>query len=215
AGVDADIDTAPLRPPRLADLRLAAVVDALHSVGARRVVDLGCGEGRLLEALLRDAAIEHVAGMDVAHRALERAAARLRLDDMAPAQRARVSLFQGALTYRDARLAGYDAACAVEVIEHLDPERLPAFERVVFGAARPGVAIITTPNAEYNTRYPTLADGVFRHADHRFEWSRAEFRAWGDAVAGAHGYTVRYVPVGDDDPAVGPPTQMAVFERCA
>jgi 3' terminal RNA ribose 2'-O-methyltransferase Hen1 len=128
-------------------------------------------------------------------------------------QRAR--LLHGSLTYRDARLAGFDAAAVVEVIEHLDPPRLGAFARVLFEFARPRTVVLTTPNAEYNTKYPGLAAGAFRHADHRFEWSRAQFRQWATAAAERYGHTVRFLPVGPEDAEVGSPTQMGVFTLAA
>ena len=197
----------------LSEQRIGAVVAALRSAGARRVLDLGCGEGKLLRALFEDRGFEEIVGMDVSHRSLEIAQARLRLDDLSEGQRGRVKLIQGSLTYRDRRLAGYDAAAVVEVIEHLDPYRLAAFERVVFEFAKPGTVVLTTPNAEYNTNFGALPAGEFRHRDHRFEWTRGEFRAWAAGVAGRRGYRVRFVPVGPEDPVTGPPTQMGVFVR--
>ena len=193
--------------------RLATVLGALRATGARRVLDLGCGEGRLLRMLLDDPQFQEIVGMDVAHRSLEFAADRLKLDRLAPRQRERIRLLHGALTYRDARLEGFDAAAVVEVIEHLDPPRLAAFERVLWQHARPAAVVVTTPNAEYNVRWPTLPAGNFRHRDHRFEWTRAEFQGWAAAVAERWGYTVRFAAVGPDDPEVGSPTQMAVFTR--
>ena len=197
----------------LRDLRVAAVTGALATAGARRVLDLGCGDGRLIAALLRDAQFEEIVGVDTSVAALERAARRLRVDEMAPRQRQRVRLLQGALTYRDRRLAGYDAAVLMEVIEHVDPDRLDALEQAVFGEAAPAAVIVTTPNAEYNACYPGLAAGAMRHLDHRFEWDRAQFRAWAQAVAVRHGYAVSFEPVGEQDPQLGPPTQMAVLSR--
>jgi 3' terminal RNA ribose 2'-O-methyltransferase Hen1 len=167
----------------------------------------------LVRELLAEATIEHVVAADVSTRALQRAAASLRLDRMTEYQRARLELFQSSLTYRDDRLAGLDAAVLMEVIEHVDLARLPALERVVFGYAAPGTVIVTTPNAEHNVRYENLAAGTMRHRDHRFEWTREEFRAWAGAVAGEYGYRVRFLPVGADDPEVGPPTQLAVFDQ--
>jgi 3' terminal RNA ribose 2'-O-methyltransferase Hen1 len=193
--------------------RLATVLGALRATGARRVLDLGCGEGRLLRMLLDDPQFQEIVGMDVAHRSLEFAADRLKLDRLAPRQRERIRLLHGALTYRDARLAGFDAAAVVEVIEHLDPPRLAAFECVLWQHARPAAVVVTTPNVEYNVRWPTLPAGNFRHRDHRFEWTRAEFQAWAAGVAERWGYAVRFAPVGPDDPEVGSPTQMAVFTR--
>ena len=197
----------------LRDLRVAAVTGALAAAGARRVLDLGCGDGRLIAALLRDAQFEEIVGVDTSVAALERAARRLRVDEMAPRQRQRVRLLQGALTYRDRRLAGYDAAVLMEVIEHVDPDRLDALEQAVFGEAAPAAVIVTTPNAEYNACYPGLAAGAMRHLDHRFEWDRAQFRAWAQAVAVRHGYAVSFEPVGEQSPQFGPPTQMAVLSR--
>lgn len=201
------------RPLRLNEQRIATVVETLRNSGAKRILDLGCGPGQLLVALGRDPQFTQLTGMDVSARVLETAETRLERARLSETQRARITLFQGALTYRDARLAGYDAACAIEVIEHLDADRLPMFTRVVFGEARPSVVLITTPNAAYNVRYQTLAAGTFRHRDHRFEWTQAEFAAWAAIVCEQYGYTVRFVPVGEVDPDVGPPTQMGVFSR--
>ena len=206
----------PIRPHgmRLHDLRLEAVTTVLREHGAARVLDLGCGEGRLLQQLLHVGQFREIVGMDVSARSLEIAAQRLKLASLRERQRERIRLLHGALTYRDARLAGYDAAAAVEVIEHLDPERLAAFERVLFEFARPATAVVTTPNREYNVNFPGLAEGALRHPDHRFEWTRAEFAAWAARVAGAHGYRVTIEPVGGADPEHGAPTQMGIFRRC-
>ncbi len=203
------------RPTPLAQLRTAAVVAALRDEGAASVVDLGCGEGALLRALVPDPAFSKVLGVDVSHRALELAARRLHLDRMPDSQRARLELLQSSATYRDERLAGHDAVVLMEVIEHLDPPRLPALVRSVFAHARPSSVLVTTPNAEYNVRYPFLPAGGMRHRDHRFEWTRQQFQDWADATARAHGYTVRYQPIGENDPEVGAPTQMAVFRSAA
>ncbi len=205
-------DAAPEERVPLNTLRREAVVAVLEEVGARTVLDLGCGSGQLLSALLAKPAFAKVAGMDVSARALAMAKRRLRADRMPDAKRARLELFHGSLTYTDARLAGYDAAVLMEVVEHVDPPRLPALERVVFGAARPAHVIVTTPNVEHNVRYELLA-GVRRHPDHRFEWSRAEFARWVAGVCETYGYAAESRPVGEDDPEVGPPTQMAVFSR--
>jgi 3' terminal RNA ribose 2'-O-methyltransferase Hen1 len=177
------------------------------------VLDLGCGEGRLLSELVKDHAFTEIVGVDVSARSLEIAARRLRVERMNERQTERLRLLQGALTYRDDRLAGFDAAVLMEVIEHVEPGRLPALERAVFEAAHPGHVLVTTPNAEYNVRFETLPDGRLRHRDHRFEWTRAEFATWADRAAARFGYSVRYLPIGPEDPEVGPPTQMAVFDR--
>lgn len=197
----------------LNDERLAAVEAALEAAGAHSVIDLGCGEGRLLARLLRSKTFTRIAAVDVSPRALEIASERLHLDRLPERQRERIALFQGSLTYRDERFAGFDAACAVEVIEHIEPSRLMAFERVVFEFARPGTVIVTTPNAEYNALFENLPAGCFRHRDHRFEWTRAEFEAWGRRIAGEFGYAVEFAPIGPVHPESGAPTQMGVFHR--
>ncbi|WP_225095510.1 3' terminal RNA ribose 2'-O-methyltransferase Hen1 [Streptomyces sp. CoH27] len=200
------------KPTPLAVQRREAILAALRAHGAARVLDLGCGQGELVRELLKDPRFTEIVGLDVSVRALTIAARRLKLDRMGERQASRVRLLQGSLAYTDKRLKGYDAAVLSEVIEHLDLPRLPALEYAVFGAARPRTVLVTTPNVEYNVRWETLPAGHVRHGDHRFEWTREEFRAWAGRVAGLHGYDVEFVPVGPDDPEVGPPTQMAIFE---
>ena len=202
------------RPVRLNEARMAAVTRVLREAGAARVLDLGCGQGRLLRELLLIAQFTRIVGLDASVVALEIAARRLKLQRLPERQRQRVELLHGALTYRDRRLSGYDAAAAVEVVEHLDASRLAAFERVLFEFAQPATVVVTTPNREYNANFPDLPVGKFRHADHRFEWTRDEFAAWAGRVAAEHGYTVDFQPVGEVDPELGPPTQMGVFRRC-
>ncbi|WBC00494.1 3' terminal RNA ribose 2'-O-methyltransferase Hen1 [Solwaraspora sp. WMMA2080] len=216
AGPGADEDAglpAAVRPRPLAATRRAAVLTALAEAGATRVLDLGCGGGALLTELLAQPRFTEIVGTDVSARALELAARRLRLDRLPARQQQRVRLWQSALTYRDDRLRGYDAAVLMEVVEHLDPPRLPALAEAVFGHARPATVLVTTPNVEYNVRYEGLAAGALRHPDHRFEWTRAEFADWAGRVAAAYGYRVGFRPVGQVDPDVGPPTQLAVFTR--
>ena len=199
----------------LHEQRLGAVLAAIRSSGAKKVVDLGCGEGKLLREFLGDQQFTEILGMDVSVRSLEIAHRRLKLDRLPERQRERIRLIHGALTYRDERLANFDAAAIVEVIEHLDPPRLAAFERVVFEHARPRTVVLTTPNREYNVVWESLPAGDMRHSDHRFEWTRAEFEGWASGVAGRYGYSVRYLPVGPEDATHGAPSQMAVFEEAA
>jgi 3' terminal RNA ribose 2'-O-methyltransferase Hen1 len=201
------------RPLSLNEQRLGAVLAALRACGAKRVLDLGCGEGKLLRELLKDRQFEEVVGMDVSIRSLETARDRLRLDRLPERQAARIRLLHGSLTYRDRRLEEFDAAAVVEVVEHLDPRLLAAFERSLFEFARPGTVVLTTPNREYNVTWENVGSEKLRHPDHRFEWTRREFHDWASGIAGRFGYTVRFLPVGPVDEVLGPPTQMAVFAR--
>jgi 3' terminal RNA ribose 2'-O-methyltransferase Hen1 len=197
----------------LHEQRLSAVLGVLQASGAKRVLDLGCGEGKLLRLLAPTPQFTEVVGLDVSARSLEIARQRLDRQRLPDHLKDRVRLLHGSLTYRDARIEGFDAAAVVEVIEHLDPPRLDAFARVLFGCSRPGVVVLTTPNSEYNVRFEGLPAGKFRHADHRFEWTRAEFAAWCHGVCEAFGYAIRIDPLGAVDPGVGAPTQMGVFTR--
>ena len=197
----------------LNEQRVSAVIAALKSSDSKRVVDLGCGEGSLIRALLEDREFEEIVGVDVSHRALERAQEGLRLERMPTKVKERIKLIHGSLTYRDKRLSGFDAATAIEVIEHLDEARLATFERVLFESARPSTVVLTTPNVEYNVRFEGLPAGSFRHKDHRFEWTRNEFQSWAAGVAERFGYSVRFLSVGAEDPTLGAPTQMGIFAR--
>jgi 3' terminal RNA ribose 2'-O-methyltransferase Hen1 len=200
-------------PIRLNDERMAVVVEALRAASAKTIADLGCGDGKLLHRLLRERWAEHLIGLDPAARELEWAARRLKLHLPDGPPEERVSLLHGSLTYRDDRWANADAAALVEVIEHLDPDRLPLVERVVFGETRPATVVVTTPNMEYNALFPNLATGAFRHPDHRFEWTRAQFEAWAGTVGSTYGYRSAFTGIGRPDDALGAPTQMAVFTR--
>lgn len=195
----------------LNDQRLGSVLAVLRGANASRVIDLGCGEGKLIRTLMEHKEFSEIVGLDVSHRALELAHRRLRLEQVPERMKDRVKLIQGSLTYKDARMTGFDAATCIEVVEHLDPPRLAAFERVLFECARPKMVVLTTPNSEYNTKFESLPAGHMRHRDHRFEWTREEFRAWCNRVSAEYGYTVNFLPVGEDDAVVGPPTQMGVF----
>ena len=221
AGEDADLldsqrdaaEQAAELPIRLGEQRLDAVIEAVRKVGAGRVVDLGCGEGRLLERLIVEPAVTSAVGVDASMGALKRAGKRLRLDQMSERRRERIQLLQGALTYTDSRLRGFDVATVVEVVEHLDSERLDVFAEVVFGHVSAASVVLTTPNREYNANFEHLDARGLRHDDHRFEWTRGEFEEWSRGISERFGYGVEISAVGPVDPVHGPPTQMAVFRR--
>jgi 3' terminal RNA ribose 2'-O-methyltransferase Hen1 len=200
---------------RLNDERLLTVLDELKASNAKSVIDMGCGEGNLLKHLIKEKTFIAIAGTDVSVASLNRAKERLKLDSLSEEQKKRVTLFQSSLCCRDKRFRNYDAAALVEVIEHLDENRLSSLASVVFGDAAPTVVVITTPNSAYNVNYPGLAAGSFRHTDHRFEWNDAQFRAWAGSIAGRYGYSVHYKGIGAQDGERGTPTLMAVFNKNA
>lgn len=197
----------------LHEQRLQRAFELLKDSGAASVLDLGCGEGKLMKKLIRDSQFRRIVGMDVSFSELQKAKENLFLDTASPLMRERISLFQGSVTYKDDRMKGFDAAALLEVIEHLDPERLPALEKVVFGSACPPTVVLSTPNAEYNVVYERLDADAFRHQDHRFEWTREQFQSWCDKVAGEYDYHVTIYPVGEEVEGVGAPSQMAVFKK--
>jgi 3' terminal RNA ribose 2'-O-methyltransferase Hen1 len=198
---------------KLSVQRRVAVLAVLREAGARTIADLGCGDGQLTKALVSTNGIDLVVATDVSVRALQLTARRVGLDaaHAASAVPERIKIFQSALTYRDDRLADLDAAVLMEVIEHVDPPRLPALERAVFGFAAPGTVVVTTPNAEYNVHFPD--PGAMRHRDHRFEWTREQFQEWAGRVAAGYGYRADFRGVGPERPGTGCPTQLAVFTK--
>jgi len=219
--LDADGDDRPVetgedpleKPLSLNEQRHGAVLAAIRASGAKRVLDLGCGEGKLLRELLKDKQFEEIVGMDVSIRSLETARDRLKLDRLSEREASRIKLLHGSLMYRDRRLEGFDAAAVIEVVEHLDPPRLAAFERALFEFARPGTVVLTTPNREYSVTWENVGPERLRHPDHRFEWTRQEFQNWAEGLAARFAYSVRFLPVGPTHETLGAPTQMGVFER--
>ena len=209
---DAENEEKKTRTP-LNTQRLETVKNAVLASGASSVIDLGCGECRLTALLLNEPQIKKVTACDVSVAALEKAAQRLRLDRMQPYRKNKLTLMQASLTYRDKRFEGYDCACVVEVIEHIEPMRIPTFERVVFAFAAPKTVILTTPNKEYNVNYAYMEENALRHGDHRFEWTREEFRTWTEHICEAFGYTCEISGIGDIDEKYGTPTQMGVFTK--
>jgi len=204
----------PLRDPdfpqNLQEARLKAAIDALKIHGTTTVLDLGCGSGMLLERLATEPQIKSVLGVDMSTRALE--AARRRLSSLPNNLiQDRIRLLQALATNPDPRFLGFSAVTAIEVIEHLDDARLAAFGHVVFGYIRPSLVILTTPNFEYNVRWNTVP--TLRHKDHRFEWTRSQFREWVSNFAPQHGYACEFHEIGTSLDHTGGPTQMVTCLR--
>ena len=201
---------APLHEPTaLHEARLGAVCEALQVSGARRVADLGCGDGLLVRRLLADAHFERIVALDVSLGAL---AALERSVPVQALRSGRLVLVQGTFTQPHRELAGVDAVAMLETIEHVEPARLSGVEQLLFARIGAPTVVMTTPNQEYNELFG-MAPGQLREPGHRFEWTRARFRAWAQGAALRHGYDVRFAGIGDADPWRGSPTQMAVFSR--
>ena len=201
------------RKANLHQQRLDLALEKIKASGATSVIDLGCGEGKLLRMLIKQRQFQRIAAMDISYVELGRVKQRLHWDDMAPRQKERINLFQGSLTYRDERLSGFDAAAIIEVIEHLDEDRLAAFVRVVFEFSRPGTVVLSTPNVEYNVLFENMAEGSLRHDDHRFEWTRQQFEDWAEKLCTQYSYDVEFFAVGEIHNELGAPSQMGVFRR--
>jgi 3' terminal RNA ribose 2'-O-methyltransferase Hen1 len=208
---DIEDEIIPDKKVRIHDVRLEAVKQELLQSGAKTIVDLGCGEGKLLRLLLAEKQFEQILGMDISYKSLEIAKDKLKIDRLPLRQQERIKLIQGSLNYRDKRIEGFEGAALVEVIEHLDELRLASLERVVFEFAKPQLVVVTTPNAEYNIKFVDHQEGKMRHADHRFEWTRKQFEDWGNGIAQKHNYSVTFKPIGEVDEEVGALSQMAVF----
>ena len=212
AGAEENTEEKEIRTP-LNTQRMEAVKNAVLASGAASVIDLGCGECRLTSLLLNEPQIRKVTACDVSVSVLEKAAQRLHLDRMQTVRKNKLTLMQASLTYRDKRFEGHDCACVVEVIEHIEPMRIPAFERAVFEFAAPRTVILTTPNREYNANYEHMQENTLRHGDHRFEWTRAEFQEWTEHICERFGYSCEISGIGDTDENLGAPTQMGVFTK--
>ncbi len=199
-----------LEAPDLHQERLQRVVSLVRASGARRVLDLGCGSGGLLQYLLRDDQFERVVGLELSGELL--AQAKLRLENLPAARGGRLELVCGSYADHHPGLLDFDAAAMVETIEHVPPEALSRVERAVFAGLRPRLLVMTTPNHEYNPLFD-MPPGEFRDPDHKFEWDRARFRDWAQGVARRNGYRVRFSGIGEMDAQLGQPTQVARFTR--
>jgi len=195
----------------LHDQRIEAVRAVVVAERAASVVDLGCGDGDLLVRLAREEGIARLVGVDIRATALERLRGRLRSEDL---RCGRIDLRLASVVDHDPGLAGFDCALLVEVIEHVRPDRLSQVERTVFATMRPRLAVVTTPNADFNALLGVPSERM-RHPGHRFEWSRQRFGAWARSVAGRTGYRVETRDIAGCHPELGGASQMAIFRAAA
>ncbi|PFH48761.1 hypothetical protein AMATHDRAFT_109204, partial [Amanita thiersii Skay4041] len=149
----------------------------------------------------------------------------------------RVGIWKGGLETINNEFVNIECIVGTEVIEHLTPDVFPLFAPVLLGTYHPRLLLITTPSYTYNARFaapdaPSSArqgfpdptqrtDRIFRHSDHKFEWTVEEFEAWCNEVAEAWGYDVTASSLGraveaDEwgrDEELGGATQVAIFRR--
>lgn len=203
------------RPIRLQEERLQTALAVMRTLDPAplKIGDIGCGSGDFIRLIENDRAFSEVIGMDVSSKVLQIAEKRLHLDRRNAWQSPKISLIHGSLAYKDSRLKGLDAVLMFEVIEHIDAIKLPVVEYNIFEFLTPGYVMVSTPNKEYNQLFPSLEKNALRHRDHRFEWTRDEFRQWAGAVTAKYPYEVDFFQVGPRDDNLGAPTQMAVFRK--
>lgn len=203
------------RPIRLQEERLQTALAVLRTLDPAplKLGDLGCGSGDFIRLIENDRAFPEVIGMDVSSKALQLAEKRLHLDRRNAWQMPKISFIHGSLVYKDSRLKGLDAILLLEVIEHIDAAKLPIIEYNIFEFLSPGYVFVSTPNQEYNSLFPSIEKNALRHRDHRFEWTRNEFKQWSDAIAVKYSYEVEFFNIGPCDDNLGAPTQMAVFKK--
>lgn len=203
---------APSYPHGLHPQRHAVVADILYHRGARRVLDVGCGDATFAVTVITrwpDADI-HVHGIDPDPAMISAAADHID-HELNQQLRRCVGLRCAGIGDLPAVWDRHDALAAIEVIEHLDTPTLASFAEMVFHRLRPTTVVLTTPNAEYNAllpRTPTLRGDNLRHPDHRFEWTRDEMRCWLRDTAGRAGYHCALRGVGEAHPDFGSPTQL-------
>jgi 3' terminal RNA ribose 2'-O-methyltransferase Hen1 len=196
---------------RLNDLRYEAIINYIKALPKNEsIVDLGAGEGKLSVKLGFIEGVQEILSVEPSNKA--RLKAMERFEQIKEKQGfVEPKSVPGSLYYFDERLINKDVMILCEVIEHIEEYRLARVFETIFKDYRPNVLILTTPNQEYNVIYDM--DEKMRHHDHRFEWTRAEFREKCEAWLSSYPYQVSFQGIGEEHPTFGQPTQMAIFTR--
>lgn len=177
--------------------------------GATELAELGCGSGRLLWKILQHTSCR-VIGIDNSGLSVMQARDKLAAFLLGENPRATLQVS----SYLDA-LPGLQMMPLIimtETIEHIQPIDLSRAEHTIFNKMAPQKLVMTTPNADFNKVYG-LATGQYRDPDHKFEWSRQKFKQWSQGVAIRNDYQVSFTGIGDYEPGLGQPTQVALFHR--
>ncbi|TDL78499.1 3' terminal RNA ribose 2'-O-methyltransferase Hen1 [Peribacillus frigoritolerans] len=195
---------------RLNDLRYEKIIDFVNQMKPRSIVDFGSGEGKLSVRLGFADGVKEIMAVEPSQSATLKAIERF--DKVKNKEKFVVpETIWGSLFYYDERLKGKDVMILCEVIEHIDEFRLPKVLDTILHDYQPNALIITTPNREYNEIYDM--EDHFRHNDHRFEWTRAEFRHWCEERNHRKIYDLQFEGIGEEHDRHGFPTQMCVFVR--
>jgi 3' terminal RNA ribose 2'-O-methyltransferase Hen1 len=184
----------------LGELRTNWFLDTVKRLGARSVVDAGCGSGRLAEAMNKAGVLE-VSAFDCHGKAVQ--AAKYHLENKA-------NVFFSSLMYRDDRLLSKDAILLQEVVEHMPAFQLRRAMELIFKVYRPKWVLMSTPNRSYNKIFG-MPEGAFRHRDHKFEFDEAEAKRFCDSLPGGYKYAIE--PIGQDYVPPTPQESAEINER--
>lgn len=197
----------------LQTIRINTIFDKLCELGTKTVADVGCGEGKLLRLLKNKPQFQKICGTDVVYKNLIIAKDKLDLDEVATHNLEKINIFQSSILYKDDRLKEYETICLIEVIEHIEEDRIVFLEKIVFGYLNTKNVLISTPNSEYNNVYMPENSDSFRHEDHRFEWNREEFKNWVEKICNNFNYNADFFGIGDYNEQFGYPTQAVILKR--
>ncbi|XP_044019821.1 protein PFC0760c [Aphidius gifuensis] len=195
------------------------ISDTKYNGKIQKVVDFGCSELGFLNYLKNTRGIEEILCVDVDRDILDMHKYKIRplTADYLHCRKTPLSIkiLEGSITDPDEVLLNTDAVICIELIEHLYPDTLANLPANIFGFIKPQVAIITTPNAEFNVLFGRMEG--FRHWDHKFEWTRKEFEDWANNIIKKYPeYEVTFDGIGagpSGSEHLGKCSQMAIFNR--
>ncbi|MNM55135.1 RNA repair, ligase-Pnkp-associating, region of Hen1 [compost metagenome] len=196
----------------LGKLRYLEFAKQVENLGVTEVVDMGAGEGRLIELLAKNKNLNQLIACEPTLTGRQRMYARIDKLDRKKLLSIKPQVIQSSLFYKDYRLVNKECIVLCEVIEHINADRIDNVMDIILNYNKPKHFIISTPNFEYNVLYETMKT-KFRHGDHRFEMTRKEFKEFIDKHAERCGYDVEYVGIGESHEQYGYATQMAVMKR--